>query len=308
MYITGMLIDLGLVIEQAVKREVFASRYEAQSFLSELCTLAVNESEFESYVTLIQEKYMLRELMKVGKDIFELAGKGEYSKEIVDYAAIKIDSVRSRQIKGCIPIKPCMLEVIKELSNKQAAINKTSNASSSPVDKSDKYIFGLNPAELTMLSNRSGAERTNIIASIAIDAAKKNLDKKIVVFNSLIPRAQFVSRLIGEEANISHEKMQGLDIIYQDEWKRICDVAETLCVLELYINDTPNISISEIKTTLRRLKRYNLGLVIIDNPVMTFPKDIKNNESIDGIDTIKSVLTRLAKELDVPIILCTPLL
>jgi len=306
MFITGQPIDVVTVIENSVRRNVFDNQADAKTYLVKLIESAVSPSSIASYAAIIAEKYMVRQLMYASNEIFDLASAGtEEPQHLLDFAETKIYNIRTeKDITGLMPIKPVILDKIKELSeisaDPQAYDGKYISTS---FEKLDKTIFGLSPADLILVAGRPGMGKTTFAVNIAVNVARKYCDKKVAVFSFEMSREQVVERILASEARITTDQMRKGEID-RNGWKSISDAAEFLSALEIYIDDTPNISVGEMKAKLRRMK--GLGVVFIDY-LQLMSSNRRDMNRVNEISEITRSLKIMAKELGVTVILASQL-
>lgn len=306
MFISGQAIDIITVIEYAVRQSVFDNQNDAKAYLVKLMESAISPSSIESYSKIIQDKFMVRQLMYASKEIFDLANAGtEEPQHLLDFAETKIYDIRNdKEISGLKIIKPVVIEKIKQLSelsaNPESAGLKGLSTSFSGLDK---YIFGLNNSDLILIAARPAMGKTTFAINIAVNVAKRYEGKKIAIFSLEMSREQLVGRIISSEAKITPDQMKTGQISRSD-WKNIGEAAELLTRLEVYIDDTANVSIGEMKAKLRRMK--NLGVVVIDY-LQLMSTGRRDGNRVNEIAEITRNLKIMAKELNIPVILVSQL-
>jgi replicative DNA helicase len=309
MFITGQPIDVVTVVDSAVRKNVFDSQGDAKTYLVKLMESAISPSSIESYATIIAEKYMVRQLMYASNEIFDLANTGsEEPHDLLDFAETKIFNIRTdKDLTGLIPIKPVLLDKIKELS--EIAANPDAYDSKyilTSFEKLDKKIFGLAPADLIIVAGRPGMGKTTFAVNIAVGVAKRYRDKKIAVFSFEMSREQLVERVLASEARVTTDQMRKGEID-RSGWKSISDASEFLSTLEIYIDDTPNVSIRDMKAKLRRMK--GVSVVVIDY-LQLMSIDRKGRGDLNRVNEVSEITRNLkimAKELGVTIILASQL-
>jgi len=297
------------VVDSAVRKNVFESQADAKLYLVKLMESAISPSSIESYATIIAEKFMVRQLMYASNEIFDLANAGsEEAKDLLDFAETKIFNIRTeKDLTGLIPIKPVLLEKIKELSE-IAADPKAYDSKyiGTPFEKLDKKIFGLAPADLIIIAGRPGMGKTTFAVNLAVGVAKRYRDKKIAVFSFEMSREQLVERVLASEARVTTDQMRKGEID-RNGWKSISDASEFLSTLEIYIDDTPNVSIRDMKAKLRRMK--GISVVVIDY-LQLMSIDRKGRGDLNRVNEVSEITRNLkimAKELGVTIILASQL-
>ncbi|MCL2637475.1 MAG: replicative DNA helicase [Oscillospiraceae bacterium] len=306
MSLSGQPIDIITVMEAAVRKNIFDTQADAKLYLTKLMESAISPSSIESYAKIIAEKYMVRQLMFASNEIFNLAGAGtEEPQSLLDFAESKIYSIRSeKDIVGLTPIKPTVLEKVKELSEIQADPKAFENRYiSTSYELLDTKIFGFAPADLIIVAGRPGTGKTTFAINVAVKVAKKYRDKKVAVFSFEMSRHQLVERILASEARITTDQMRKGEID-RNGWKNISDATDFLSALDVYIDDTPNVSVGEMKAKLRRLK--GVSVVVIDYlQLMSLNRrDMNRNAEISEITRNLKIM---AKELELTVILASQL-
>jgi replicative DNA helicase len=306
MFTAGERIDIITVMEKAVRNGVFDNHEDAKLYLAKLMESVVSLSSIGSYAAIIAEKYLVRQLIVAINEIDELASAGtEEAQTLLDFAEAKIYDIRSdKDITGLMPIKSTVAEKVKELTeisvNPDAYYKKYTSTS---FERLDKLIFGLAPADLIVIAGRPGMGKTTFAVNIAVNVAKKYLNKKIALFTFEMSREQIVERILASEARIETDKMVKGDID-RNGWKSISDASERLSSLEIYIDDTPNVPIEKMKAKLRRMS--GIGVVVIDY-LQLMSTGGKHTNRVTEVGEITRNLKIMAKELNVPVILASQL-
>ena len=172
----------------------------------------------------------------------------------------------------------------------------------------DKSLGGLHPSDLLIVAGRPSMGKTAFATNIAFNAARQQLkegDGAVVAFFSLEMSAeQLALRLLSQETNISSSNIRRGDLRPED-FESFTALSRELSSLPLFIDDTPALTISALRTRARRLKRqHNLGLIIVDYlQLLSLPKDQRrsNDGRVQEISAITRSLKAIAKELNVPV-------
>ena len=301
MSIAGEQIDIVTVIEAAVRQGIFANGDEAKTYLLKLAEAAISPSSIDSYISIITDKYTVRQLMTASKEIFELAASGtEETPALLDFAEKKIFDIREeKDVDGLMHIRPLVtqqLDSLTELSENPDSVK--GRGLSTSYKNLDNLIFGLNPSDLILIAARPGMGKTSFATNIATNVAKHYNSREICIFSLEMSKEQIAARILSSEARITSEQMR-TGQIRDNQWNDIGQAVDVLSQLEIYIDDTANISISEMKAKLRRKK--NLGLVVIDY-LQLMSTGRRDGNRVAEISEITRNLKVMAKELNVPVI------
>ena len=294
-------INIAVLTESCIKQSVFDSRDEAREYLYKLTDTSVEKSSIESYAKILDEKYLLRQLILASGEIYDKAAAGvEEASAILDYAETRIYSIRnSKEIGGLLHIGPTIREALKDLAYlaehpDEAGIKGLRTG----FPLLDSYIHGLNPANLIVIAARPGMGKTSFAMNIAVNAARINRGKSIAVFNLEMSRRELVERMLSSEGKITSDQMQD-GKIERSQWRGLVEAADMLNSVQIFIDDTARISSGEMKAKLRRMQ--NLGLVIVDHiQLMSSGRNELNR--VAEISEITRNLKILAKELEIPVI------
>ena len=301
MHINGQQIDIVTVIEMAVRQGVFDSQDDARDYLLKLAENAISPSSIESYIDIIDDKAMVRQLMTASKEIFDLASAGtEETSTLLDFAEKKIFDIRNdKEVKGLTHIRPIVtgqFEALMKLCENPGDNKITGLHTSYPA--LDKVIFGLNGSDLLLIAARPGMGKTSFAVNMATNVAKLYPDKCVCIFSLEMSKEQIVDRILSSEARITSDQMR-TGAIESSKWSDIGEAVDILSKLNIYVDDTASISIGEMKAKLRRMK--NLGVVVIDY-LQLMSTGRRDGNRVNEISEITRSLKIMAKELNVPVI------
>lgn len=294
----GAAIDFVTLLEKLKQNKAF-DEATGKTYLMDLVNNCPSISNAEEYAKVIADKYNIRRLITAAREIIDDASAGEEEPSVlIDSAEQKIFEIRRGNEKsGLENIKSVVLQTFDRLDS----LNKETDDSMKPIPSGigdlDRVITGLNRSDLILLAARPGMGKTSFALNIARYAACTA--KKTVAFFSLeMSKEQLASRLLSTEALISGTKLR-TGKLSEEEWSRLIPASDVLSNSELYLDDTPGITITEMKSRLRRL--HNLDLVVIDYlQLMASGKRIDNR--VQEISEITRNLKILAKEMNVPVI------
>lgn len=171
----------------------------------------------------------------------------------------------------------------------------------------DLKLGGLHKSDLVILAGRPAMGKSALATNIAFNAAKLNSEKAeegavVALFSLEMSAEQLATRILAEQAEISSEKIRRGDIV-GDDFAKIVKLSQQLSEIKLFIDDTPALSISALRTRARRLKRtHGLGMVVVDYLQLLRPGSRQVDNRVQEISEITQGLKALAKELDVPVL------
>lgn len=294
----GAAIDFVTLLEKLKQNKAF-DEATGKTYLMDLVNNCPSISNAEAYAKVIADKYNIRRLITASREIIDDASAGDEEPSVlIDSAEQKIFDIRKGNEKsGLERINSVILQTFDRLD----ALNSETDDSMKPISTGigdlDRVITGLNRSDLILLAARPGMGKTSFALNIARNAACTS--KKTVAFFSLeMSKEQLASRLLSTEALISGTKLR-TGKLNDEEWSRLIPASDVLSKAELYLDDTPGITITEMKSRLRLLR--NLDLVVIDYlQLMGSGRRIDNR--VQEISEITRNLKILAKEMNVPVI------
>jgi len=301
LFVSGEEINIISVIERCTRQGVFESNDEARKYIFKLTESSIDSASIEGLARILEEKFLVRQLIIASKDIYDLATSNtEDPQKLLDFAEKKIYDIRNeKEIKGLRAIGPLVRDQLRELvhiNEHPEDANKKGLSSGFP--SLDKVIFGLNPSDLILIAARPAMGKTSFAMNIAVNAARINKGKKVAVFSLEMSAEQLVARMLSSEGRISSDQLR-TGRFEKSQWRGIHEAAEMLNQIELFIDDTASITIGEMKAKLRRVE--NLGLVVIDY-LQLMSTNRKDGNRVNEISEITRNLKILAKELSVPVI------
>lgn len=259
-------------------------------------------SNADRYVKIVEEKSILRNLIKASNDIVSLGyAETEEVDSIMDLAEKRIFEItQKKNTKGYTPIKDILVESFAEL---ERLYNQKTPITGIPTGFADLdyKTAGLHNSDLILVAARPAMGKSAFVLNIATNAALK-ANVPVVIFNLEMSKEQLVNRMLCSEAMVDSNKVR-TGKIEEDDWVKLATALGPLSEAPIYIDDTPGISIMEIRAKCRKLKlEKNIGLVIIDYLQLVQASNKRNASREQEISEISRSLKILAKELDVPVI------
>ena len=299
MFTLGLAVDFVTVLEK-LKEEGDFDEGADKVYLTQLAQIVPSISNVEIYANIVRDKYDVRILMQTARKILDDASEGAgESSLLLDSAEQRIFDIRQgKNMKGLQKISEILLDTFDRLDRLNSPDKDKYLGVPTGIKNLDTVITGLNRSDLIILAARPGMGKTsfaiNTIARHAVASAKK----RVAIFSLEMGKEQLVSRLLASEARVEGTKLRTGNLS-EGEWTRLVEGSDTLAKTELYIDDTPGITVPEIKAKVRRLK--NVDMIIIDYlQLMSSAKRIDNR--VQEISEITRNLKIMAKELNVPVI------
>ena len=271
-------------------------------FLVQLSQKVSSSAHIEYHARIILQKYIQRSLIRISSEIIE--DSYDETKDVfnlLDTAESKLYDVTQGNIKKSTETAQSLViqakKKIEEISNKDGLSGVPSG-----FPELDKLTSGWQPSDLIIVAARPGMGKTALTLSMA---RNMSVAKKIpVAFFSLeMSSIQLITRLISSETGLTSEKLRTGNL-EKFEWEQLNVKVSALENAPLYIDDTPSLSIFDLRAKARRLSsQYGIKLIVLDYlQLMTIGSTQKTGNREQEISTISRNLKALAKELDIPII------
>ncbi len=270
-------------------------------FITGLVESVPTAANVESYAKIVLEKFMLRELIRASHELSKDAYNDRQDVgEILDAAEQTIFSITQDRLRGgFMPIEGILHDTFKNLDRIASNPGSVTGVASGLIDL-DEITSGFQKGDLVIIAGRPSMGKTALALSVMRNAA---IDFKVPVgmFSLEMANHQLAQRLLCAEGRVdSHLVRTGK--LPKNQWKNLSLAVGSLAEAEIYLDDTPAITVLELRAKARRLKaEKNLGLIIIDYlQLMQGPRNIESRQQ--EISNISRSLKALAKELDIPVI------
>ena len=294
----GQAIDFVTLLNKLKQNSGF-DEAAGKTYLVNLVDTCPSPSRAASYAKIVADKYKLRMLITASREIIDDAAAAEEDTSVLlDSAEQRIFDIRSDGEKGGLEkLSSVLLQTFDRLDSLNREADESVRPVSTGIGDLDRVITGLNRSDLIILAARPGMGKTSFALNIARNVACKS--KKSVAFFSLeMSKEQLASRLLSSEALVGGTKLR-TGKLTDEEWQRLIPASDILKNANLYIDDTPGITITEMKSRLRRLRQ--IDLVVVDYlQLMSSTRRIDSR--VNEISEITRSLKIMAKELNVPVI------
>ena len=302
LYNKGEAIDMVTVTEHLRKQDKL-ERVGGIAYITSLANAVPTAANVVHHGKIVEEKSILRHLINSATQI---AGMGyedsEDVEDILDKAEKSIMEVSGRKISGDFTsIKDVVYKAFDKIEHLFQSKGAITGLPSGFKDL-DKLTAGLQPSDLILIAARPSMGKTAFTLNIATNVALRS--KKPVAFFSLeMSKEQLVQRILCSEAAIDSQKLRVGELDDHD-WEKLITVSDALSQAPLFIDDTPGITVLEMRSKARRLKmEQGLSLIVIDYLQLMQGSGKKSSENRQQeISEISRSLKALARELEVPVI------
>ncbi|MBQ9700529.1 MAG: replicative DNA helicase [Lachnospiraceae bacterium] len=301
MYKEGKPVDL-VTLQNKLKEMDVPPELSSVEFLKDILSQVFTSANVKHYAGIVKEKSMLRNLIKVNE---EIANKCYLQKEpldeIINVTEKKIFNVVQSQGGGdYVPIRDVVIEALEKI---EAAAKNKGNVTGIPTGFTDLdyQTAGLQPSDLVLVAARPSMGKTAFVLNIAEHMAFKK-GVTVAIFSLEMSKVQLVNRLLSLESKVSSQLMR-TGSLEDSDWERLIESAQIIGDSKLIIDDTPSISIQEMRSKCRKYKmEHNLGIIIIDYLQLMSAGAGNSDSRQQQISDISRSLKALARELNVPVV------
>ncbi|MBW4523022.1 MAG: replicative DNA helicase [Scytolyngbya sp. HA4215-MV1] len=290
MSITTWLHDRGLL-----------EKVGGQSKLAQLVDRTVSAVNIDQYAALVMDKYLRRKLIRVGNEISHLGHEASVELEkVLDQAEQKVFSItQDRPQQGLMATSDILTHTFADIE--QRSLGMVLPGISCGFYDMDAMTQGFQRSDLIIVAGRPSMGKTALCLCLARNIATFH-KLPVAVFSLEMSKEQLVQRLLSSEAQIESGRLRA-GRISQQEWEPLGHAISNLSQLGIYIDDTPNITVTEMRSKARRLQAEQggaLGLILVD--YLQLMESSNSDNRVQELSKITRSLKGLARELNVPII------
>ncbi len=289
-----------ITLKNQLKKHKKLSLAGGVSGISRISNLLSTSANAANYAEVVREKYIKRELIALSSDVANLAfDEGKEISEILDNAeksVMEISQTHAR--KDFLPVKHTLVESFDRLDELQKSGGELRGMPSGFADL-DRQLAGFQKSNLIILAARPGTGKTALAVNIAqyLTVVAK---KKVGFFSLEMSREELVDRLLTAQADIDAWKLK-TGRLDQDDFGRLSDAMGVLAEAKLFIDDTPGLSIFEMRTKARRLMmEQNIDMLIVDYLQLAHGANRENR--VQEVGEISQGLKNIARELKIPVL------
>lgn len=301
----GGAVDL-VILQDRLRAKDVPPEVGSLEFLREMLTVPMVSSHSQDYINIIAEKSTLRKLIRLNEEIANTcyAEKETLDNILEDTEKRVFQLAQKRNVDDYVPIRKVVMNAMDRI---EAAARNKGNVTGIPTGflDLDYRTAGMQPSDLVLLAARPSMGKTAFVLNIAEYAAiRKQLT--VAIFSLEMSKEQLVNRMFSMESGVDSQKLRTGQLGDQ-EWERLIEGAGAIGKSGLIIDDTPGISIAEMRSKCRKYKlEHKLSMVIIDY-LQLMTGNGKTESRQQEISDISRSLKSLARELGVPVIACSQL-
>ena len=298
----GKPVDL-ITLQERLREKDVPPEIASLEFVRDLVTAVPTSANVKYYAQIVADKAMMRRLIKLNEEIENVCYAGKEPLEAVLEKTEKsvFELLQRRNTGEYVPIRQVVLNALERIEKASKNKGTVTGIPTGFIDL-DYKLSGLQPSDLILVAARPSRGKTAVVLNIAQDVAfKKN--RSVAIFSLEMSKEQLVNRLFSLESQVDAQALRTGNMKDSD-WEKLIEGAGIIGQSKLIIDDTPGISVSELRSKCRKYKLENdLDLIIIDYlQLMTGSVGRSSESRQQEISEISRSLKGLARELNVPVI------
>lgn len=300
LYSEGKPIDL-ITLQNRLKEKDVPPEVSSLEFVRDMITAVPTSANVKYYAEIVSEKALLRRLIKVNEDIAAACYAGKESvEEILENTEKSIFQVLQRRSnEEFVPIKEVVLNALDKIEAASRMKGTVTGMPTGFIDL-DYKTSGFQPSDLILIAARPSMGKTAFVLNIAEYMAFRS-NETVAIFSLEMSKEQLVNRLFALESHVDSQILR-TGSLSDSDWANLIEAAGTIGRSNLIIDDTPGISVSELRSKCRKYKlEHNLGIIMID--YLQLMQGSRRSESRQQeISEISRSLKEIARELHVPVV------
>ncbi len=294
-------VDL-VTLQNHLRAKEVPEEISSMEFMRDILDSDFRSTNIKKYANIVAEKSILRKLIRANDEVSNLCYGGvESLDEVLEQTEKKIfDLVQRRNSGEFVPIKQVVLNAIQKIEIASRTKGNVTGVATGFKDL-DYQTSGFQPSDLILIAARPSMGKTAFVLNIAQYMAFRH-DVTVAIFSLEMSKEQLVNRLLSMESGVDAQKLRNGNLTDND-WERLVEGAEGVARSNLIIDDTPGITLAELRSKCRKYKlEHNLGIVMIDYLQLMTGKGRSSDSRQQEISDISRGLKGLARELNVPVV------
>ena len=297
----GKPVDL-VTLQNRLKEKDVPPEVSSLEFVREIITTVPTSANVKSYANIVREKAVLRRLIKVNEEIANTCyvGKDKLEDILAHTEKSIFDLLQSRTGGDFVPIRQVALNVLEKIEIASKTKDTVTGIPTGFIDL-DYKTSGMQPSDFILIAARPSMGKTAFVLNLVEHVAvKKGLP--CMVFSLEMSKEQLVNRMLSMESNVDSQKLR-TGTLTDADWDAVVEGIGVIGNSKLIIDDTPGISITELRSKCRKMKlEFGLNLVIIDYLQLMSGSGKSGDNRQQEISEISRSLKALARELNAPVI------
>ncbi|UKS25991.1 replicative DNA helicase [Paenibacillus sp. HWE-109] len=271
------------------------------TYLSELANAVPTAANIDYYAAIVEEKSMLRRLIRTATQIVSngYANEDDVGSMLSEAESKILEISQRRSSSGFVVIRDVLMEVFEKVEQLYSNKGGSTGIPSGFIDL-DKMTSGFQRSDLVILAARPSVGKTAFALNVAQNVGVR-AKETVAIFSLEMGAAQLVQRMICAEANVDANRMR-TGYLEGDDWEKLTMAIGALSEANIYIDDSPSITVADIRAKCRRLQQEKgLGMILIDYLQLIAGRGKGDNRQQE-VSEISRTLKQIARELNVPVI------
>ncbi len=296
----GKPVDL-ITLQDRLKEKDVPPEVSSLEFVRDLITAVPTSANIKHYANIVAEKATSRKLIRLNEEIANTCYLGKESLEIIlEETEKKVFSlVQKRNTGDYVPIRQVVMNALDKIEQSGRNKGAVTGIATGFIDL-DYKTAGMQPSDLVLIAARPSMGKTAFVLNIAENVALKQ-NKTVAIFSLEMSKEQLVNRLLSMNSQVDSQHIRTGSLSDQ-EWDKLIESANVVGKSNLIIDDTPSISIAELRSKCRKYKlEHNLSMIIIDY-LQLMSGSGRSESRQNEISEISRSLKAVARELGVPVL------
>lgn len=297
----GKPVDL-VTLQDRLKEKDVPPEISSLDFVRDIITTVPTSANVKSYATIVKEKAVLRRLIRINEEIANTCYLGREPLETIlaDTEKKIFDLLQNRNSGEFVPIRQVALNVLENIE-KAYRTRETVTGVPTGFHDLDYKTSGFQPSDLILLAARPSMGKTAFVLNV-VDYVTVRRGIPCMVFSLEMSKEQLVNRMLSMESNVDTQKLR-TGTLTDSDWDAVVEGVGVIGSSTLIIDDTPGISVTELRSKCRKVKlEHGLGMVIIDYLQLMTGSGKNGDNRQQEISEISRSLKALARELKAPVV------
>ena len=297
----GKPVDL-VTLQDRLKEKDVPPEVSSLDFVRDIITIVPTSANVKSYATIVSEKAVLRRLIKTTEEIANTNKKRKEPLEniLADTEKSIFDLLQNKGGQEFVPIKQVAINVLEKIEDAYKNQGTVTGIPSGFIDL-DYKLSGFQPSDFILIAARPSMGKTAFVLNV-VDYVSVRKNLPCMVFSLEMSKEQLVNRMLSMESNVDSQKLR-TGTLTDADWDAVVEGIGTIGSSKLVIDDTPGISIMELRSKCRKVKlEHGLDLVMIDYLQLMSGSGKNGDNRQQEISEISRSLKAIARELSVPVI------
>ncbi|MCD8221452.1 MAG: replicative DNA helicase [Clostridiales bacterium] len=297
----GKPVDL-ITVQDRLKEKDVPPEVASLDFVRDIITMVPTSANVKSYATIVREKAVLRKLIKINEEIANACYLGKDSMEeiLADTEKRIFDLLQNRGSNEFTPIRQVALNVLEKIETASRNPGAVTGIPTGFIDL-DYKTSGLQPSDFVLIAARPSMGKTAFVLNL-VDHVSIRKGLPCMIFSLEMSKEQLVNRLLSMESNVDSQKLRSGNLADSD-WDAVVEGINTIGSANLIIDDTPGITISELRSKCRKAKlEHGLSMIIIDYLQLMSGSGRAGDNRQQEISEISRSLKALAREMAAPVV------